>query len=102
MRIAEYKQIATETYEENILIPAEYDDEGNEIAPERTETVVKERPIMGLVYRDMTPEEIAQAEEEAANMPEPEPTPDERLAEVEQTQADIMDAMIELASMLSE
>ena len=32
---------------------------------------------MGMVYRDMTPEEIAEAEKLQAEMPEPEPTPEE-------------------------
>lgn len=61
MRIAEYKQISTELVEQEITIPAEYDDEeGNIISEERTEIVAVERPVMGVVYRDMSPEEEAE------------------------------------------
>lgn len=43
------------------------------------------------IYRDMTPEEIAAFEREAANAPAPEPTAEERLAALESRmeQADI-------------
>jgi hypothetical protein len=34
-------------------------------------------------YRDLTPEEVAEMERMAAEMPEPEPTPEERIAELE-------------------
>lgn len=46
MRIAEYKQIDTELVKETII-----DEDGNE-----TEVKV-EKPVFGLVYRDMTEEE---------------------------------------------
>lgn len=65
MRTAEYKVIFTELVEQEITIPAEYDEEGNLLAEEHTEVVTVERPVMGVVYRDMTPEEeaeMAQAE----------------------------------------
>ena len=43
------------------------------------------------IYRDMTPEEIAAFEKEAANAPIPEPTAEERLAALESRmeQADV-------------
>ena len=34
------------------------------------------------VYRDATPEEIAEMERMAAEMPKPEPTPEERIKEL--------------------
>lgn len=37
----------------------------------------------GMVYRDATPEEIAEFERQKAEMPEPEPTPEERLDALE-------------------
>ena len=41
------------------------------------------KSINGVLY-DMAPEEIAELERLQAEMPEPEPTPEERLSEVEQ------------------
>ena len=90
MRIAEYKQIDTKTEEYKVTIPAEYDEEGNIIQEEHEETRTREVPVMGKVYRDMTPEEIAEAEKLQAEMPEPEPTPEERLNTLETTTDDIV------------
>lgn len=39
--------------------------------------------------RDLTPEEIAEMEKAQSEIPEPEPTPEERLANVEQRTADL-------------
>ena len=36
------------------------------------------------IYRDMTPEENAEMEKLAAEMPTPEPTPEERIATLEE------------------
>ena len=59
MRKAEYKQIEkTEEYAVNI--PAEYDKEGNVIAEEHTEIHTRTVPILEMVYRDMTEEEVAE------------------------------------------
>lgn len=59
MRKAEYKQIEkTEEYAVNI--PAEYDEEGNVIAEEHTEIRTRTVPILEMVYRDMTEEEVAE------------------------------------------
>ena len=44
-------------------------------------------------YEEMTPEEIAEMERMAAEMPMPEPTPEDRMNEIEA-------ALIELAAML--
>lgn len=46
------------------------------------------------VYRDATPTEIAEMERMAAEMPQPEPTPEERMTEIEA-------ALIELAAMMA-
>lgn len=72
MRIAEYKQIDTRTESYTVTIPAEYDEEGNLISEEHEETRTREVPVMGMVYRDMTAEEIAEMEKIQAEMPEPE------------------------------
>lgn len=78
MRINELVQIGTETFTEQIPV---LDEEGNETGV--FETITRETPIMNSVTRYMTAEEIAQAEAEAAAMPAPEPTAEERIAELE-------------------
>lgn len=45
------------------------------------------------IYRDMTPEEIAELEKLATEMPAPEPTPEERIAALEQDNAELRDAL---------
>lgn len=60
MRTAEYKQIGTKIIDEKIIVPAQYDEEGNVTVEEHTEIIQKEVPVMGMVYRDATPEEEAE------------------------------------------
>ena len=50
----------------------------------------------GMVYRDATPEEIAEFERQQAEMSEPEPTPEERLDALETTTDDMILLMAEL------
>lgn len=45
------------------------------------------------IYRDMTPEEIAELEKMAAEQPAPEPTPEERIAALEKANAELRDAL---------
>ena len=54
------------------------------------------------VTREMTPEEVAELEALAATMPEPTPTPEERIAELEQIISDQDDALAELAALITE
>ena len=89
-KIAEHKQTGTRTEEYTVTIPPEYDEEGNIISEEHEETRTREVPVMGMVYRDMTPEEIAEAEKLQAEMPPEEPTPEERLNTLETTTDDIV------------
>ena len=96
MIVAEYKQTGTRTEEYKVIVPAEYDEEGKLITEEHEETRTREVPVMGMVYRDMTPEEIAEAERLQANIPEPEPTPEERLNTLETTTDDIVLMMADL------
>lgn len=42
------------------------------------------------IYRDATPDEIAEFERQKAELPEPEPTPEERLDTLEVTTDDIV------------
>lgn len=90
MKVAEYKRTGTRTESYTVTVPPEYDEEGNLISEEHEETRTREVPIMGMVYRDMTPEEIAEMEKLQKEMPEPEPTPEERLNTLETTTDDIV------------
>lgn len=45
------------------------------------------------IYRDMTAEEIAELEKLAAEMPVPEPTAEERIAALEQDNAELREAL---------
>ena len=94
MRIAEYKQISTRTEQRVIPHAAEYDDDGSVTREAWDETVEVQVPVMGMVYRDATPEEEAEFERQMEEMPEPEPTEDERMEQIEA-------ALIELAAMLA-
>jgi hypothetical protein len=49
-------------------------------------------------YIDMTPEEIAELEKLATEMPAPEPTPEERIAALEKDNAELREAMEALLS----
>ena len=53
------------------------------------------------VTREMTPEEIAEFESLTANMPKPEPTPEDRIAALEKAGLERDMALIELAAMLA-
>lgn len=45
------------------------------------------------IYRDMTAEEIAEMKKLAAEAPAPEPSPEERIAALEQDNAELREAM---------
>lgn len=72
MRITEYKQIDERI--EVIHHEATYDEEGNILAEAYDEE--KHIPVMGMVYRDMTAEEIAALPQEE---PQEEPTQADRI-----------------------
>ena len=96
MRIAEYKQVSTRTEQRVIHHDALWDDNGNIIAGEWDETVEVQVPVMGMVYRDATPEEISEFERQQAEMPPPEPTPEERLDALEDTTDDMILLMADI------
>ena len=79
MRKAEYKQTGTRTESYTVTIPAEYDNEGKLITEEHKEIRTREVPVMGMVYRDMTPEEIAELEKIQTELPEEQPTQQDRI-----------------------
>ena len=87
MKIAELKQVDTKTVQIDVIVPAEYqlNENGETIitVPEHMEKVLKETPIMDVVYRESTSDEEAEmlayrreAEEREANR---EPTAEERI-----------------------
>ena len=94
MRIAEYKQIGTKEETRTRVVPATYDDEGNLLTEETTEECTVEVPVMGMVYRDATPDEIEAMEHQQAETPEP--TPDERLDALEAATDDMILLMADL------
>ena len=96
MRIAEYKQISTRTEQGVIHHDAILDDNGNIVSNAWDETVEVEVPVMGMVYRDATPEEISEFERQQAETPPPEPTPEERLDALEATTDDMILLMADL------
>ena len=79
MRKAEYKQTGIRTESYTVTIPPEYDNEGKLITEEHEETRTREVPVMGMVYRDMTPEEIAELEKIQTELPEEQPTQQDRI-----------------------
>ena len=83
MKIAEYKQVSTRTEQQTITYPAEYDEQGQIVREAWEEIVEKQVPVMGLVYRDATPEEIEEMEREQAELSETDMTTEERLDQVE-------------------
>ena len=89
MRIAEYMRIGFNKEQRIFHHNAEYDDDGNIIEEAFDETVEVEVPVMGMVYRDATPEEIAEMERQQAELPELEPTPEERLSIMEDAFAEL-------------
>lgn len=101
-RTGEYKQTGTRTEEYKVIVPAEYDEEGNIIFEEHEETRTREVPIMGMAYRDMTPEEISEAEKLQAEMPKPEPTEEERLDKVERRTDTLESATDDLVLMMAD
>ena len=50
------------------------------------------------IYRDMTPEEIAEFEKLTTEMPTPEPSPEDRIAALEKDNAELRKAMEALLS----
>lgn len=96
MRIAEYKQVSTEIIKKTILVN-DYDENGN-IIGQHEETVTEEKPVMGMTYRDMTPEEEAEmlrqqkeAEEYEKNRPL---TAEERMEILEDAFAELCEVIL--------
>ena len=75
---------------------AVYDENGEIVTPETMEQYTVTVPIMEARNVEMTAEEIAEHERQMAEMPEPEPTPEERLDTLEATTDDMILLMADL------
>ena len=64
MKINVLEQRGTRTEQRTRIIPATYDEDGNILTEERTETYEVEVPVMVSVTRDMTAEEEAEIKEQ--------------------------------------
>lgn len=93
MRIAEYKQVSTRTEQQTIHHPAEYDELGEIVKEAWDEVVDVEVPVMGMVYRDMTPAEIKEWEEQQSQITPQQPTLDERVDTLESRTDDTEEAL---------
>lgn len=102
MRTAEYKKIDTRVVYTEVVIPTQYDDDGNIISEERIETIQKEVPVMGMVYRDATPEEITEFERQQAELPKLEPYTEERFDKLEQRTDTLESATDDLILMMAD
>lgn len=78
------------------LIPAEYSETGDLIREAYEETYTVTVPVMEPRNVEMIAEEIAEMEAIQAEMPEPVPTPEERLDVLENTTDDIILMMADL------
>lgn len=72
------------------IVPAVYGESGELLIPETVEQYTVNVPIMEARNVEMTAVEIAEMERQQAEMPEPEPTPEERLDSLETTTDDIV------------
>lgn len=77
-------------------IPAQYSEMGELIAEAYDETYTVTVPIMEAQNVEMTADEIAELEAIQAQMPEPVPTPEQRLDVLEGTTDDIILMMADL------
>lgn len=77
-------------------IPAQYNEMGELITEAHDETYTVTVPIMEAQNVEMTPEEVAELEAMQAQMPEPVPTPEQRLDTLENTTDDIILMMADM------
>ena len=77
-------------------IPAQYNEMGELIADAYDETYTVTVPVMEPRNVEMTADEIAELEAIQAQMPEPAPTPEERLDVLEGTTDDVILMMADL------
>lgn len=96
MKINDLVKIGERTEQRVIHHDELWDDNGNIVANAWDETVDIQVPMMGVVYRDATPEEVADMERAQADLPEPEMATEERLDALETTTDDMILLMAEM------
>lgn len=88
----------TETRER--IVPAVYGEDGEIITPETVEQYTVTVPIMEARNVEMAAEEIAEFERQQAELPEPEPSPEERLAELEAQNQMLTQCLMEMSQII--
>lgn len=83
MKINDLVKVGERTEQRVIHHAAEYAEDGSVARDAWDETIEVQVPVMGVVYREATPEEAAEFDRQRAELPEPQPTPEERIAELE-------------------
>lgn len=95
MKVNELVKIDERTEEYTVTIPAEHDDEGHIITEEHEEVRTRTVPVMGMVYRDMSEEEIAEMQKQQEQLPPEEPTQLDRIEAQAMYTALMTDTLIE-------
>ena len=88
----------TETRER--IIPDVYNENGELLTPKTVEQYTVNVPIMEARNVEMTAEEIAEFERQQAEIPEPEPSPEERLAELEAQNQMLTQCLMEMSQIV--
>lgn len=82
------------------IVPAVYDDNGELLTQETVEQYTVTVPIMEARNVEMTAEEIAEFERMQAEIPEPEPSQEERLAELEAQNQMLTQCLMEMSQIV--
>lgn len=82
------------------IVPAVYGEDGELLTPETVEQYTVNVPIMEARNVEMTAEEIAELETQRAEMPEPEPSPEERMAELEAQNQMLTQCLMEMSQIV--
>lgn len=82
------------------IVPAVYDDNGELLTPETVEQYTVTVPVMEARNVEMTAEEIAEMERQQAELPNPEPSPEERLAELEAQNQMLTQCLMEMSQIV--
>lgn len=88
----------TETRER--IVPPVYDEGGKLLTPETVEQYTVTVPVMEARNVEMSAEEIEEFERQQAELPEPEPTPEERLAELEAQNQMLTQCLMEMSQIV--
>lgn len=82
------------------IVPAVYGEDGELLTPETVEQYTVNVPVMEARNVEITDEEIAEFERQQAELPEPEPSPEERLAELEAQNQMLTQCLMEMSQIV--